>query len=147
MSEPFHKLLKDFKLNEWFKAADGCEFCGASYRVMVTHVDGSGCFGSVEWELEHKTDCTEAFNEEDEYWPVEHGEDIAGWEFMPEPFTFKGKQYYPLKSRANVGPCLECGRLIIGVPLILFIDEGRKGELDFCPGCVKRLGIMELVRK
>jgi hypothetical protein len=30
-------LLKDFKLNEWFEAADGCEFCGAPYRVMVTH--------------------------------------------------------------------------------------------------------------
>jgi hypothetical protein len=37
LNKPFHMLLKDFKLNEWFEAADGCEFCGAPYRVMVTH--------------------------------------------------------------------------------------------------------------
>jgi hypothetical protein len=142
-------LLKDFPVYEWFEAADGCEFCGAPYRVMVTDLDESGCFGSVEWELEHKTDCTEVFDEgsEEEYGGVDHGEDVVGWEFMPEPFTFHGKQYYPLKSRANVGPCVSCGKLIIGVPLILFIDKGRKGELDFCPECVKRLGIMEMIRK
>jgi len=73
--------------------------------------------------------------------------DFAGWEFMDKTFRFRGREYYPLKSRANVGPCLNCGRLVVGVPLILFIDEGRGGELDFCFECVEKLGILGGLRK
>jgi len=151
-TEPFHKLLKDFPKGEWFEAADGCEVCGAKYKVRVIDLDKDGTLGTVEWAITHKPDCSERFAEDmDEFIGnkefTESDWDNAGWEFMPEPFTFQGKQYYPLKSRANIGPCLSCGRLIIGVPLILFIDKGRKGELDFCWSCVKRLGIMEMIRK
>jgi hypothetical protein len=145
MSEPFHKLLKDFKLNEWFEAADGCEVCGGKAEVMVTHVDDTGTFGMVEWHIDHKADCPEVYGgDEEDSVAVQAVQDFAGWEFMSEPFTFHGRQYYALKSRANIGPCLNCGKLVIGVPLILFIGEGRRGELDFCWGCVKRLDIMRL---
>jgi len=72
--------------------------------------------------------------------------DVAGWEYMKEPFKFNGREYYPLKCRANIGLCLECGKLIVGAPLILFIEEGRKGELDFCWSCAKKLGILEMMR-
>jgi len=153
MSEPFRKLLRDFPRGVWFEAADGCETCGAKYKVSIIDLDKDGVFGTVEWAITHKADCPERFAEDmDEF--IGEGEeftesdwDSAGWEFMPKPFTFLGKQYYPLKSRANVGPCLECGRLIIGVPLTLFIGKGVKGELDFCWECAEKLGIMEMIRK
>jgi hypothetical protein len=149
LSEPFHKLLKDFPKGEWFEAADGCEVCGAKYMVRVTQLYSS-VFGEIEWAITHKSDCPERFAEDMDVGEgkefTESDWDNAGWEFMPNPLAFRGKQYYPLKSRANIGPCLSCGRLIIGVPLILFIDKGRKGELDFCSECVKRLGIMEMIK-
>jgi hypothetical protein len=145
LGEPFHKLLKDFKLNEWFEAADGCDTCGSKAKVMITHVDETGAFGHVQWRIFHKQGCPEVYNEET--LGIDAEEDVVGWEFEDKPFTFQGKQYYPLKSRANIGPCLACGQLVIGVPLILFIDKGRKGELDFCWECVKSLGIMEMVKR
>ena len=49
----------------------------------------------------------------------------------------------PLKARGNIGPCLACSCLVVGVPLILFIDEGRKGEFDFCFKCASGLGLLE----
>jgi transcription elongation factor Elf1 len=152
MSEPFHKLLKDFPKGVWFEAADGCEACGAKYKVRVTQLYSS-VFGEVEWAITHKPDCPERFTEDMDEFIGEGKEftesdwDNAGWEFMPNTFTFQGKQYYPLKTRANIAPCLECGKLVVGVPLILFIDKGVKGELDFCWSCVKKLGVMEMITK
>jgi hypothetical protein len=144
----FNRLLRDFPLHEWFEAADGCDICGAKYEVMIVSIDKEGVFGFVKWRITHKPDCPDRFNEETgEEEAFQYGDDVAGWEFMPEPFTIQGKQYNPLKSRANIGPCVNCGRLVIGVPLILFIEKGKKGELDFCFECVKRLGIMEMIKR
>jgi len=150
MSGSFHKLLKDFPMNVWMDAADTCEFCGAKYQVKITWVNEQGTLGDVEWRVKHAKNCPSLDTEPEIQQVVNRlgfvGDvDVAGWEFMPKPFELKGKQYYPLKSRANIGPCLECGKLIIGVPLILFIDEGRGGELDFCWQCVKRLGLLEMI--
>jgi len=135
------KNLKDYLRDEWMEAADGCDLCGAVYQVRVNWVDDTGCFGDIVYRISHTDECPERWESVSE----EEGEesDYAGWEFMENPFTFKGKQYYPLKSRANIGPCLECGKLIIGVPLILFIDEGKGGELDFCWSCAEKLGILK----
>ena len=36
------KRLKDYPLEEWMEAADGCEYCGANDKVMVTWVDETG---------------------------------------------------------------------------------------------------------
>ena len=71
--------------------------------------------------------------------------DIAGWEIGHKTYTILGKKYTPLKSRANMGPCVACERIVVGVPLILFIDEGRGGELDFRMECAENLEIFEEV--
>lgn len=141
------KLLKDFPKNQWLEAADGCEYCKEKYNVMVTWVDETGAFGDIVKKLEHKEDCPERFDYET---GVEQGQillhDIAGWEFMDKPVKLFGKKFIPLKSRANVGPCLSCWKLVVGVPLILFIDKGRGGELDFCFTCAQKLGILDNLR-
>lgn len=131
------KKLKDFKLNEWFEAADGCNLCGAKYKVRIIRRRKNGNYGTIEWTITHSSDCSMIDSDE----ATESSQDIAGWEFMPTPLNFRGKEYYPLKAKANIGPCLECWRLIVDVPLILFIDEGRKGELDFCFECANKLKI------
>lgn len=144
MGEPFRKLLKDFKLGEWMEAADGCQCCEAKYKVRILEVEADGTIGAVEWTITHSPDCPENW-EPDESPQTETECDVAGWEFMDEPVTLQGRQYYPLKARANIGPCLECGRLVVGGPLILFIDEGRKGQLDFCFECAKKIGIFDMI--
>jgi len=137
------KLLKDYPFNEWMEAADGCDVCGAKYQVRITYIDKKHNFGDVEYKIHHKPDCPDGI----ELGEMEEGLDVAGWEYMPKPFKFRGKIYYPLKSRANIGPCLECGRLVIGAPLILFIKEGYGGQLDFCFECAKKLKILEGLRR
>jgi len=137
----FRKLLRDYPLGEWIEAADRCECCGAKYEVRIHEVDESGCFGYVEWRVNHRIDCPEVTEYEDAPVTEISSMDVAGWEFMDKPFRFRGVEYQPLKSRADVGPCLNCGRLVVGAPLIIFIDEG-KGELDFCFECVRELDIL-----
>jgi hypothetical protein len=140
----FRKLLSDYPFRKWVKAADKCEFCGAEYEARVTYVDKSGCYGDVEYRVRHREDCPERFDEDtgEELDCAESTFDVAGWEYSDKPVELRGRQFYPLKARSNVGPCLNCGRLVIGVSLILFIDEGRGGELDFCKRCFEDLGLV-----
>lgn len=135
------KLLKDYPRNVWMEAADACGFCGAKYQVKVTWVDERGCFGDIEWKIPHKDDCHELIYEEES-----EGNDIAGWEFHDKVYSLMGREYYPLKTRANIGPCLQCRKLVVTVPLILFLDGGNEGELDFCFGCAKTLGILDQLK-
>jgi len=141
------KILRDYPIGVWLEAADECESCKSRYEVRIHEVDDSGLFGTVEWRIHHKPDCPEV-TEYYEGAPVTEmsSMDIAGWEYMKELFKFNGKEYYPLKGKANVGTCLECGKLIVGVPLILFIEKGRKGSLEFCFECAQRLKILERLR-
>ena len=142
------KLLRDYPMNEWMEAADGCQFCRSKYQVRITYVDETGSFGDITYKIQHKEDCPDRFDEElgiPLTGNVVH--DIAGWEYHDYPFTFRGVQYYPLKSRVNVGPCHICTKLVIGVPLILFIDEGRGGELNFCFPCAEEKGMLEKMIK
>lgn len=134
------KRLKDFPLKVWQPAADTCEYCGAEYRVRVTWVDKTGNFGDIEFASEHNPDCMRDMAGEIE---LESG----GWEFAERTITLGGVEWTPLKTRANVGPCLKCGRLIVGIPLILFLDQGRLGELDFCFSCAEKLGILAQLLK
>ena len=145
----FRKLLSNYPFRKWIRAADGCEFCGAEYEARVTYVDGSGCYGDVEYKILHRKDCPERFDEEtgEEIDCAESTFDVAGWEFVSKTFMLNGREFLPLKARANVGPCLNCGRLIISVPLILFIAKGKGGKLDFCFGCAEKMGLLNnLVR-
>jgi len=137
------KLLKDYPLNEWIEAADGCEFCGAKYQVRSTRVDPDENMGDVEYRITHTEDCPEGYYEEGDYDPALAANfDVAGWTYKEKPIKFRGLELYPLESRANIGPCLLCGKLVVGVPLILFIDEGRGGQLDFCFRCAEEKGIL-----
>ena len=123
--------VSDLKLNEKCEAADPCDLCGGKILYEVTFVDGKNNVGDISWEC---TQCGAG------------AEDILGWILARNPITFMGKPFYPIKSRANIGPCLNCGKLVVGVPLILFLDEGRKGELDFCFRCAKDLGILDQLK-
>ena len=144
------KLLKDYPLDEWIEAADGCEFCRAKYQVRITFVDETGTFGDVAYRITHSQDCPERFDIMSPGVDTSNGVnvDIAGWTYKKKPITFQDLELYPLESRANIGPCLICDKLVVGVPLILFINEGRGGELNFCFGCAAEKGILrEALRK
>ena len=141
MSQKEFKRLKDYPLDEWMEAADGCEFCGAKYQVKVTWVDESGDFGDVETRIEHDLSCPEVLNSLMGVYCIED-QDIAGWEWSDRKITIVGRKWLALKSRANIGPCLSCGKLIVGVPLILWPKDGEV-EADFCFKCGKELGILD----
>ena len=136
------KLLRDYPAREWMEAADGCDYCKAKYQARITWVDETGCFGDVEYRISHGEDCPERFDLTSPGVDVMDGVnvDVAGWEFKDKPMKLRGIEFYPLKSRVNVGPCLLCGKLVIGVPLILFLDHG---ELNFCFGCAQEKGILQ----
>jgi len=143
---PMHKLLKDYPLNEWIEAADGCEYCKAKYQVRITWIDPEENVGDVEYRIRHEEDCLGKYDLRGvEILEDDVDADIGGWTYMEKAIAFRGLNLYPLKSRANLGPCLICEKLVVGVPLILFIDEGRGGELNFCFGCAEEKGILREV--
>jgi len=120
------KRLKDYPVGEEFDAADECKCCSATLKVTIKEIDETGDFGYLTWSC---PTCSRS------------GDDIVGWVFADEPITILGKQFYPIVSRANVGPCLNCWKLVIGVPLILFPNESS--QLDFCFPCANELGILK----
>jgi len=138
---PAPLFLKDYPRNEWMDAADFCEVCGARHQVRVKEVQSDGLYGVVEINERHGPGCPMRF----EAYPYERS-DHAGWEYASESVELLGREYTPLKARGNVAPCLGCGKLIVGVPLILFLDEGLGGELDFCFNCAMELGILDKLR-
>jgi len=133
--------LGDYPVGEWMEAADFCEVCGAQHRVKVTEVHGDGLHGVVEIAERHGPGCPMRFEA-----PMYERREAAGWEYASESVELFGREFTPLKARGNVAPCLGCGRLIVGVPLILFLDEGRGGELDFCFNCALKLGVIDRLR-
>jgi len=134
-------FLKDYPRDEWMDSADVCDMCGARRQVRVKEVHGDGLYGVVEIMERHGPGCPMRF----EAIPCMRS-DQAGWEYACESVELLGREYTPLKARGNVALCLGCGKLIVGVPLILFLDEGRGGELDFCFGCAMELGILDKLR-
>lgn len=136
------EVMKDFP-RWWMEAADRCEFCGAKYVVKITSVAEEGYFGEIEWRVYHSKECLNRYDEgtgDELFGEFDEGWDVAGWTLAEKPVDFMGKKFYPITSRGNVGPCLNCGKLVIGVPLILFLNKGHKGQLDFCFSCVKKNG-------
>jgi len=124
MPKPKKYLFSKYPLKKKLRAADTCNFCGEKLYVKILWRKGD--FGEVEVSCPK---CKESYH------------DMIGWELMDEPFTLQGKTFYPLKNRANVGPCVSCGKLIAGAPIMLFIREGEGGELDFCLDCFNELKI------
>lgn len=161
MAQSELKRLKDYPLNEWMEASDGCESCGARHQVKVTWVDESGDYGEVLIKTEHRPDCPDLIQEYelwDDPWRGVDGEpldspkppperiDIAGWEWSDRKIPIDGREWTALKSRANIGPCLNCGKLVVGIPLILWPESGEV-ELDFCFKCAGELGILTRLRR
>ncbi|MDH5203434.1 MAG: hypothetical protein OEW69_09270 [Nitrospirota bacterium] len=137
------KLLKDYPLNQWLEAADGCQYCKKAYQVRVTWVDESGNYGDLEIKEQHEKSCIEQFE------PESHSPrwDTAGWEFTEKEVTILEHTFRPIKLRMNVGPCVHCWKLVVGIPLILFIDEGKGGEIDLCFSCAEKLGVLDQLKK
>lgn len=135
------KQLKDYPFKEWMEAADGCERCGAKNRVMITFVDESGNFGDITIEYQHKDNCPIGF--EDQFSP---DVDVAGWEFSQVIRKIAGKEFPTLKSRINIGVCLNCWKFITGVPIMLFLENSNL-QVDFCDSCTEELGILDLLVK
>jgi len=135
VTAPQLKRLKDYPLNVWQQAADCCEYCGAPYYIQVIFVDESGNYGEVAFKAEHTTDCM-----------LEPGDkvihDVAGWEFAEKTVGLFGKEWTPIIARANVGPCLNCWQLV-RAPIIMFLQEGKGGELDVCLKCAAELGFFK----
>lgn len=54
--------------------------------------------------------------------------------------TFGGKVFNVLGSRGNLAWCCdpECDKVIVGVPITLFVDEGRQGEIAQHQDCFER---------
>jgi hypothetical protein len=126
------KRLSEYHLNQWIEAAGECPQCLSRHlQVMITWVDETGDCGDivVRCLVCGFTDC-----------------DVAGWTVDSCTRNILGKPYTPIKLRTNVGPCVACERLVVGVPLILFIDEGRGGELDFCSSCFEKVGLLETLK-
>ena len=140
MAQAGLRRLRDYPLNEWMEAADGCDLCGEKARVMVTWVDESGNFGDVHVQHQHKDDCLDP-----EMCGFGDHIDVAGWEFSERDLGIAGREWPTLKSRANIGPCLSCWKLVVGVPLILWPSDGDV-ELDFCFKCAEELGILDLLK-
>jgi hypothetical protein len=76
---------------------------------------------------------------------VEFHQDFAGWEFSDRMMTIARKELPTLKSRLNIGPCLNCWKLVVGVPLILLAQDGSV-EIDFCWSCAEELGILDQLK-
>jgi len=156
MAQTELKRLKDYPLDEWMEAADGCDLCGERAWVKVTWVDESGDYGEAYFKTPHRPDCPnfrDAYESWDDPWvdypdepretpkPVPERREIAGWEWSERTITLAGREWTTLKARANIGPCLNCMKLVVGVPLILWPSDG-KVELDFCFSCAAELGIL-----
>ena len=142
--EPFHKLLKEFVRGSWLLAADSCEYCKIKYNVKIAHVNASNTDGIVEWDVHHKQDCSRRSDAEREVGlDPETRMDTVGWTFSKDPVYVCGKTFYPLASRGNIGPCLNCGLLVVAAPLILFLGGRSRAELDFCWSCAENLGLLE----
>ena len=134
------KHLKDYTLNEWMEAAGGCDLCGEKAKVMVTWVDESGDFGDVAIEHRHKDECLDP-----EMYGFGEYMDVAGWEFSDRTINIAGREWPTLKSRVNTGPCLNCWKLVVGIPLILWPEDGEV-ELDFCFKCAEEIGVLDLLK-
>ena len=138
------KHLGDLPRDTWIEAADGCDLCGARHQVKVRSVEGH--YGEADIRIIHRPHCPATYDE-DPGGPDGYGvcdrQESAGWEYGDQKIILGGQEWTPIVARADVALCLGCGRLVVDGLIILFIDEGRGGELDLCPGCALELGVFD----
>ena len=150
MEQRLLKRLKDFPRDTWMEAADKCPVCEGPYMYKVTYVDDEGNLGDILVKAHHREDCPEVL-EMGPYGP-DMGDswdrrDLVGWEYAEESVTVAGVEWMPLRAKANVALCLNCQELVVGIPIVLYLDEGEKGELDFCERCAKDLGVLDALTR
>lgn len=134
------KTLADFPLDQWLPAADVCNRCGVGMEVRILNFvpDEHGGIGDVEWRVDHAGYCPEITQNILESGGFDGGFDLAGWEIGGMMVGLDGRNFPGLISRSNVGPCLNCWRLIIVQGVCLLGDEF---QLDFCQRCTEKLKI------
>lgn len=132
------KRLKDYPVHEWMETADGCIYCGAKHEIMILDVNESGDLGDIKIRRHHEEDCFDP-ESEDVF-------DVCGWVFSHSKLHIVGREFPTLRSHLNAVPCLNCWKLIVGVPVILFLENGEY-EADFCDTCIQELGILEMMLK
>ena len=134
------RQLSDYPIGEPFEAADGCQYCPAKYQLTITRVEGD--LGNVEYSITHHDYCTDRWDEDGD---LEHELEIVGWTLSEHIVRVGVWNGHPLTYRANIGPCLNCWKLVVGVPLILFPADGGY-QMDFCFKCVEDLQLMKLMK-
>ena len=138
------RLLGDYPRGTWIEAADGCDVCGARHQVRLLGVEGP--YGEAQVRITHRPHCPAACDEDPEGpdgYRVRGRRESAGWEYCGQSVVLGGREWTPIAARAGVSLCLGCGRLVVDSLIILFVDEGRGGELDLCLGCALELGVLE----
>jgi len=139
------RRLGDYPRGTWVEAADGCDICGARNQVRVLSLDEDG-YGEVQVRITHRPHCPAALDEDPEGHGAGYRREQAGWKYRAKSIVVRGEEWTPIAARADVSICLGCGRLVADGLIILFIDGGRGGELDFCLGCAQELGLLEKLR-
>lgn len=126
---PAPRTLQEFIPKGWHDAADVCSSCGVRYQARVV-ADDHG-FGSVEWRAGHKVECEYAGDE---------GEGFAGWELSSVYYAIgDDERGFPAYLKmAEVLMCLQCTRLIVDVPILLFSEHLAWA---FCTHCFPGLNV------
>lgn len=65
-------------------------------------------------------------------------------QFWPrKTIKIKGKAYRALKRWGNISQCVECGKVIFDVPLILWDKKDPSKAVSFCWKCVEKLELIK----
>ena len=118
---------------------DDCE-CGAPREVMITSYAHGVIF--VTKRVHHQPGCFLTFDREMQETPIVEETDIMSWEFNGRKATFGWVEYPVLGRHVNGVPCVRCWRLA-DMPITLFLEGGKKGELTFCGSCVEKYKMLQ----
>lgn len=100
-------------LDKVVETADTCDECGSRILMRITWVDKSGNLGYAE------------------YWCPRCGwveEDFIGWKYSEEHVNILGMSLRPYVAVSNIRLCHVCGRPIVSVPSVIFIERGCWGN-------------------
>ncbi len=129
------QTARNYPLNQWMQMGDDCE-CGAPREIRITNVEHDVLF--VTKRAHHVPGCHDVVGE---FGLVEETANMS-WEFSGKTANFGGVDYPIIWKYANGCPCLRCWRLT-DRPILLFLKEGKHGELAFCKFCVEKYKMLE----
>ncbi len=129
------QTARNYPLNQWMEMGDDCE-CGAPREIRITGLTDDVLF--VTKRVHHVPGCYDSAGESG----LIEETDMMSWEFNGKTANFGGVDYPVISKYANGCPCLRCCRLT-DTPILLFLKEGRMGELAFCKFCVEKHKMLE----